>query len=168
VGGLEVILGVSHFSFTVSDVDRSTDWYTSNLAFEVVHRQRQDNDYTRELVGVDNAILEVALLQAPGSAGLVLELVQYAYPAANGPQPSPGEVGFAHLSFLVDDIHWQYERLSAAGVRFQSPPVSITAGTNVGGFVCYFADPDDNGLELFQRPEMQPVEPPSSGRTHGV
>jgi catechol 2,3-dioxygenase-like lactoylglutathione lyase family enzyme len=163
-----VILGVGHFSFTVSDVDRSTDWYASNLAFEVVHRQRQDNDYTRELVGVDNAILEVALLRAPGVAGLVLELVQYAYPVASGSQPSPGELGFAHLSFFVDDIHRQYQQLSAAGVRFQSPPVSITAGMNAGGFVCYFADPDENGLELFQRPEMQPVESPSPGRTHRV
>jgi catechol 2,3-dioxygenase-like lactoylglutathione lyase family enzyme len=147
-----VTLGVSHFSFTVSDADGAAAWYESHLGFEILHRQRQDSDYTRRFIGVADAILEVALLRAPGPPELLLELVEYAYPRARGDPPTPGEVGFAHLSFVVDDIHEHYARLVTAGVRFRSAPVEIAAGINMGGFVCYFVDPDGNGLELFQRP----------------
>ena len=30
------------------------------------------------------------------------------------------------------------------------PPVAITAGANLGGFACYFHDPDGITLELLQ------------------
>ncbi|MGH2389527.1 MAG: VOC family protein, partial [Chloroflexota bacterium] len=60
--------------------------------------------------------------------------------------------GAAHLAMCVDDIHDRYRRLSAAGVRFNSEPNAITAGINMGGFTCYFRDPDQIVLELVQPP----------------
>lgn len=141
-----MIRAYSHFSFTVSDVDASRDWYVSELGFTEVLRQRQDNDYTRQFVGVKGAVLEVAVLEFGACR---LELVQYAEPLAQGQAPNPGEVGFCHLSFVVDDIDAEFARLSQSAA-FRSPPVAITAGGNVGGFVCYFTDRDGNGLELFQ------------------
>jgi len=148
-----VIEELSHFSFAVSDVDRSAAWYVECLGFELVRRQRQDNAYTREFVGVPGAILEVAILSLPGKTAesrVLLELVQYAHPLSQGAQPAPGDVGFAHLSLLVREIHEEYRRLGELGVFFRSQPVAITEGMNQGGYVCYFVDPDGNGLEFFQ------------------
>ena len=51
---------------------------------------------------------------------------------------------------IVDDIHGEYERLNAAGVKFRSAPVPITAGRNKGGFALYFEDPDGITLEFLQ------------------
>ena len=51
-----MIADVLHFSFTVSDIERSIDWYTRVLGLEFVHRQRQDNEYTRKLVGIPDAV----------------------------------------------------------------------------------------------------------------
>jgi catechol 2,3-dioxygenase-like lactoylglutathione lyase family enzyme len=150
-----MIKGFSHFSFTVSSAEASAAWYVEHLRFELVRRQRQDNDYTREFVGVPGAVLEVALLRLPsgtGGDGALLELVEYVQPAGVGNQPAPGDVGFAHLSMEVDDIHGEFERLSEQGVSFRSPPVAITAGMNEGGYVCYLVDPDGNGLEFFELP----------------
>jgi catechol 2,3-dioxygenase-like lactoylglutathione lyase family enzyme len=150
-----LIKGLSHFSFTVSDADASAAWYVEHLRFQLLRRQRQDNDYTREFVGVPEAVLEVALLRLPserGGNGVVLELVEYVRPVGAGEQPSPGDVGFAHLSMEVDEIEGEFKRLSAQGVSFRTPPVAITAGVNEGGYVCYFVDPDGNGLEFFQPP----------------
>lgn len=149
-----LIQAIGHFSFTVSDVERAADWYSSHLGFDVVHRQRQDNAYTRQLVGIADAILDVAVLRHRASTDLVLELVEYVRPRSRGRAPIPGRAGFAHLSFLVDHIQADHRRLRDAGVRFRSPPVEITAGVNAGGFVCYFVDPDGNGLELFQPPRL--------------
>jgi catechol 2,3-dioxygenase-like lactoylglutathione lyase family enzyme len=151
-----MIKGLSHFSFTVSNADAATAWYVECLRFEVLRRQRQDNAYTRQLVGLPDAILEVAMLQMPSQRGdhAVLELVEYAKPLSASKQPSPGDVGFAHLSLLVDDIHNEYKRLHDQGISFQSPPVAITEGMNRGGYVCYFVDRDGNGLEFFQPPSQ--------------
>jgi catechol 2,3-dioxygenase-like lactoylglutathione lyase family enzyme len=58
--------GVWHFSFTVSDLDRSIAFYRDLLGFTLVHVQEQDNEYTRRLVGYPDARLRVAQLAVDG------------------------------------------------------------------------------------------------------
>jgi catechol 2,3-dioxygenase-like lactoylglutathione lyase family enzyme len=152
-----MLADVFHFSFTVTDLDRSVDWYTSVLGMELVHRQLQDNEYTRTLVGIPDAVLEIAQLKLPGvDPGLsthVLELVEYRHPPGVPLDLSTQNVGVAHFAFLVDDVNERYRRMARLGVEFCSPPVAITAGANRGGFTCYLRDPDGITLELFQPPE---------------
>ena len=79
-----MIADVLHFSFTVSDLDRSVDWYTRVLGLELVHRQRQENAYTQTLVGIPGAVLEIAQFAVPGvppaRSTHMLELVEYITP----------------------------------------------------------------------------------------
>lgn len=149
-----MIADVLHFSFTVSDIERSVRWYTDVLGVELVHRQRQDNDYTQVLVGIPGAVLEVAQFRIPGLAPAysshMLELIQYAEGAGGSRDLPTNQVGVAHLALLVTDIHARYQRMVDAGVRFRSSPVAITAGANEGGFACYLHDPDGITLELLQ------------------
>jgi catechol 2,3-dioxygenase-like lactoylglutathione lyase family enzyme len=151
-----MIAGVLHFSFTVSDIERSIAWYTDVLGLELVHRQRQDNPYTRTLVGFPDAVLEVAQFRidgvSPGLSTHMLELIQYVEGGTDVGRPKVNGVGGAHLAVLVDDAHAEYERLIAAGVVFANPPVEVTAGVNAGGFAAYFEDPDGIALELMQFP----------------
>ena len=146
-------LDIQHFSFTVSDIERSIAWYTAVLELELVHRQRQDNAYTRKVVGIDDAVLEVALFRVPGvplrRSSHHLELIQYVGYDDRVPLET-STVGVAHMAFMVDDIHARYERLSARGVQFRNPPTAITEGANAGGYACYFADRDGITFELLQ------------------
>ncbi|MCW2892784.1 MAG: Glyoxalase/bleomycin resistance protein/dioxygenase [Actinomycetia bacterium] len=148
--------GVWHFSFTVSNLDTSIAFYTKQLDFELIHTQEQFNEYTRRLVGYPDAHLRVAQLVVPGQPrGLSshdLELVEYVSPRGVRGDPGICNPGAAHLAITVDDIHARYEKLTAAGARFSSPPNAITAGVNKGGFTCYFEDPDQIVLELVQPP----------------
>lgn len=148
--------GVWHFSFTVSDLDRSVAFYRDLLGFELVHTQEQDNPYTRRLVGLPDAVLRVAQLAIPGQPrGLSthdLELVEYVRPKGVRGDGRICDPGAAHLAITVSDARGEHERLSAAGVRFVSAPNAITAGVNEGGFACYFHDPDDIVLELLEPP----------------
>jgi catechol 2,3-dioxygenase-like lactoylglutathione lyase family enzyme len=148
-----MIADVLHFSFTVSDIERSVDWYTRVLGLELVHRQRQENEYTPILVGIPGAVLEVAQFAVPGvppaRSTHMLELVQYIAPPGDGLGRLPSNtVGSAHLALLVTDIHERYQRMLGQGVEFHNPPVAITEGANAGGFACYFRDPDAITLEL--------------------
>ena len=150
-----MIADVLHFSFTVSDIERSIDWYTRVLGLELVHRQRQENAYTQVLVGIPGAVLEVAQFAVPGvppaRSTHMLELVEYVTPRGEPfGELATNSVGCAHLALLVTDIHERYERMSEQGVAFRNPPVAITAGANAGGFACYFHDPDSITLELLQ------------------
>lgn len=157
-----MIAGVLHFSFTVSDIEESVDWFERVLGLELVHRQRQDNAYTRVLVGMPDAVLEVALLRVPGvSSGHSthhLELIQYVSPVGEGPRSmSSNDVGASHFALLVTDIHQRHQRMRDQGVAFRSPPVEITEGANKGGFACYFEGPDSLTFELLQ-PSAQRLE----------
>jgi catechol 2,3-dioxygenase-like lactoylglutathione lyase family enzyme len=157
MGAGPVIADVLHFSFTVSDIELSVDWYTRVLGLELVHRQRQDNEYTRKLVGLPGAVLEVAQFAVPGvppaRSTHMLELVQYVVPKGRTPEALPtNDIGVAHLALMVTDIHARHARMSEQGVAFRNPPVEITAGANRGGYACYFHDPDGITLELLQRP----------------
>lgn len=149
-----MIADVLHFSFTVSDIDRSVQWYTEVLGLELVHRQRQENAYTPVLVGIPGAVLEVAQLKLPGVdspfSTHMLELIQYVTPDGGTRDLPTNQVGVAHLALLVDDILVHYQRMLDAGVAFRNPPVEITEGANAGGYACYLHDPDGITLELLQ------------------
>lgn len=148
--------GVFHFSFTVSDLDRSVAFYRDLLGLELVHTQEQDNAYTRRLVGFPAAALRVAQLAVPGQPRGIsthdLELVEYVRPQGVRREGRINDPGAAHLAFTVTDAWAAYERLTGAAVRFVSSPNAITAGVNVGGYACYFYDPDEIVLELLQPP----------------
>lgn len=142
---------LSHFAFTVSDIETSVHWYEKVLGLRLVARQRQDNAYTRQMVGLADAVLEVAEFELdPRNANLTLELIQYVSPAGDRPSLSTANVGGAHLSFIVADIDSDYRRLVGQGVEFVSPPVGISEGINKGGRACYLKDPDGITLELFE------------------
>lgn len=149
--------GVWHFSFHVADLDRSVQFYTEVLGLELVHRQEQDNAYTRRLVGYDNARLRVAQLSVPGQprgqSSHDLELVEYVQPRGEAFKASDRHrPGASHLAFVVEDAWQTYTRLSQGGVAFISEPQEILEGVNKGGFTCYFLDPDEITLELVQPP----------------
>ncbi|MGW3349335.1 VOC family protein [Nonomuraea rubra] len=150
--------GVWHFSFTVADLGRSVAFYRDLLGFTLVHRQEQDNDYTRRLVGYPDAVLRVAQLAVPGQPRGVsthdLELVEYVQPRGEARAPARHLPGAAHLALTVEDARAEHARLAAAGVRFVNPPEEITAGVNRGGYACYFLDPDEITLELVQPPAI--------------
>ena len=157
--------GVWHFSFTVSDLDKSIAFYTDQLGLELIHTQEQSNEYTRKLVGYPEAHLRIAQLVVPGQPrGLSshdLELVEYVQPRGTRGDPEICNPGAAHLALAVDDIFDRYTRLTAAGVRFYSPPNAITAGVNTGGYTCYLEDPDQIVLELVQPPAHRTAGGPS-------
>jgi lactoylglutathione lyase len=151
-----MVTGLWHFSFTVSNLDRSVDFYCNLLGMHLRLCQDQNNEYTRKLVGYPEANLRVAQLSLDGTSigpsGHVLELVQFLTPQLPPHPPGTGYPNSAHLAFTVMNIDAEYQRLRSAGVQFRSEPIAITAGVNRGGATVYFLDPDGVTLELLQPP----------------
>ncbi len=155
-----MILNYFHFSFTVSDIEQSVKFYRDILGLELVHRMVHDMPYTSKQVGFENAYLKVALFTIAGMpqapSGHLLELIEYVNPAGEPTDTATNRPGAAHLAFQVDDLHAEYNRMKALGVRFKSEPVHIDGGRNKGGWTVYFLDPDNITLEMVQ-PRLQEV-----------
>lgn len=147
-------LDVVHTGFTVSDLERSVAWYRDVLGLDLIGRQRNDNAYSRQIVGMPDAVLEIAFLGFPAESaarrGQVLELVQYRSPAGRVLHLATNDVGVGHLALEVDELAAEYERLVRLGVRFRSLPVEIDEGHNRGALACYLLDPDGITIELIQ------------------
>jgi catechol 2,3-dioxygenase-like lactoylglutathione lyase family enzyme len=145
-----VIVGMSHTSFTVSDLDRSIAFYRDLLGFELVGTIRRRAEWIKEMTSLPQADLRIAGLRLEGGDHL-LELIEYVSPRGEGPRAfSTNDVGRAHVGFTVTEIHAEYRRLSDAGVEFLSPPVRVGEPPSLGMWAAYFRDPDGIPLELQQ------------------
>jgi catechol 2,3-dioxygenase-like lactoylglutathione lyase family enzyme len=149
-----MLVNYFHFSFTVSNLERSIEFYRDILGMKLVGAQVHDQPYTSVQVGFPNAVLKAARLTIEGipeaRSGHLLELIEYVNPRGEPTDTTTNRPGSAHLAFQVDDLPAEYRRLKALGVRFKSEPVAITAGPNQGGWTVYFLDPDNITLEMIQ------------------
>ncbi len=144
-------LAANHVGITVSDLDRSVAFYRDLLGFHVAYERGEVTaEYMPRLVGIPGARLKIAGLDIPG---LHLDLIEYLQPRGAGVAGPTSDVGNVHVGYTVDDLWAAYRRLSSAGVRFKSEPVSPTTGPNQGGWAVYFVDPDGITLEMIQPPK---------------
>jgi len=135
-----------HTGFTVADVRRLVMFFRDCLHFDVSEPRSPPADVLARIVGVEGAEAEIVYVTAPGH---VIELLQYRAPASTTTAaPRPCDIGFAHLSFLVDDV-----AAVAAAARqygFEAEPVmpTIKAGPHAGRRATYLRDQDGFSIEL--------------------
>jgi lactoylglutathione lyase len=146
------ITGAHHTSFTVSNIERSLEFYVGLLGCEVLWRREIEEKYFRDIVGFPECRVRAVHLRIPGSLH-ILELFEYVIPRGVQADVRTNNPGSAHIAFLVDDLPSLYDRLASQGVAFRSIPIMIDAGANRGGHSVYVLDPDGITIELFQPPQ---------------
>jgi catechol 2,3-dioxygenase-like lactoylglutathione lyase family enzyme len=146
------IIGADHTSYTVSNLERSLEFYVDLLGFEVLWQREITNQYFRDIVGFPDGVVKAAHLRIPGSTHK-LELFEYVVPAGSPADVRTNNPGSSHMAFLVEDLSAAYEALKAKGVQFRSPPTAIDAGANKGAYSLYMLDPDGISVELLQPPK---------------
>ena len=154
--GNQAITGeaVSMIGMTVSDLDRSVDFFTRVLGFDQVAETEVAGAEYERLTGVFGARIRVARLKLGDE---VLELSQYLAPEG---RPIPvdsrsNDRWFQHLALVVRDMDEAYRRLRAAKVHFAStsPQLLPASNPNAGGIrAFYFKDPDGHLLEAIWFP----------------
>jgi len=140
-----------HTSFTVSDVAAAERFFVEHFGMKRIGGGRYDFDYIRKTIAYPDGVLLISVLAFPGrESGDRLELIEYEQPRGEAVDTATNRPGAAHLCFETDDIHADYARLKAAGVRFKSPPNEVGFGINRGAWSVYCNGPDAIALELFQ------------------
>lgn len=140
---------VQHTGLTVSNLERSVDFYVRILGCTLIMAQEKTGGYLAEIVGYPNASVKMAHLSDPAGHH-VIELFEYVTPAMLPTDLEPRRIGNAHLCFMVSDLDQVYAAIQNEGITFISPPVAVDTGANAGGAGLYLRDPDGITMELFQ------------------
>lgn len=140
---------VQHTGLTVSNLERSVDFYTRILGCTLIMQQEKTGGYIAEIVGYPDASVKMAHLGDPAGHH-VIELFEYVTPEVLPTQLEPRKIGNAHLCFMVSDLDAIYSAIKDEGITFISGPVAVDTGANAGGAGLYLKDPDGITMELFQ------------------
>ena len=140
-----------HVGYTVSNLDRSVEFWSFLLDREPTVRKTWDVPYLARIQGYDAVKLEAAFFDLPG--GLTLELIRYHEPAHSTVDMETYNVGNAHLSFITADLQRAFERLRGRADLRSAEPVRIEWGPYEGGYAARVRDPDGITIELVQLPE---------------
>lgn len=147
-------LAVDSVGVTVSDMDRSIQFYTSVLTFAKVSDVELSGREYELLTGVFGARLRVVRLLLGSES---LELTEFLAPRG---RPMPPDVRandgvFQHVAIIVSDMDAAYARLRQFNVTHAStgPQRLPDSNPNAGGIKAfYFRDPDGHFLEVLQFP----------------
>jgi catechol 2,3-dioxygenase-like lactoylglutathione lyase family enzyme len=144
---------IDHVNLVVRDLPRMTAFYRNVLGFRVTKQVSISGAWIDETVGLSGVAGDVVYLDLP--SGPRIELIDYRQPrAAEGSGDNqPNQFGLRHIAFRVSDIDELVEKLTHAGVSFQSevksvPDSQVTYSGGVRKRLVYFRDPEDNILEL--------------------
>ena len=140
-----MVKSVNHISFTVSNLERSVEFYRNLLGLEVVDVSERDRGFSERVTGIKNAQLKIAYLNAGNCS---VELVQYLFPKGNKVDTETCNVGSAHVCFNVNNFLELTEKLRKGNINFTGSPCIIPIGPNKARMVLYFKDPDDNNIEI--------------------
>ena len=126
----EFIKSLHGIRYQVSDVARSTAFYTGHLGFTVKHQQLP------AFAAVSLGDVDI-LLSGPGASG--------SRPLPNGQKQEPG--GWNRVVLRVSDLTACIAALQSSGVRFRNE-----IETGPGGRQIQIEDPDGNPIELHEAP----------------
>jgi catechol 2,3-dioxygenase-like lactoylglutathione lyase family enzyme len=149
-----LVKGVDSIGLTVSDLDRSVEFYSNVLHFQKVSENEVDGEAYEHLAGVFGLRMRTARMRLGEED---IELTEFLAPRGRpAPADSRGnDRWFQHIAIIVSDMDRAYQWLREHRVQHASPgPQLLPAwNTNAGGIrAFYFRDPDGHPLEVLWFP----------------
>ena len=149
-----LVVAVEAIGMTVSDMDRSVEFFSKVLSFEKVSDLEVAGDAYEHLEGVFGLRMRVVRMRLGDE---FVELTEYLAPRG---KPFPvnsrsNDRWFQHIAIIVSDMDRAYQWLRQNKVQHASTgpqllPAYIKAAAGIRAF--YFRDPDGHFLEILQFP----------------
>src|SRR5438132_4373086 len=146
------VIAADHTGITVSNLERSLEFWQNVLGFEFSHTAHQTGEMASEITGVASAEIKLAVMKAPG--GHKIELLEYLAPPERKRHVDlrPCDVGFVHVALVVDDLDAILSSINTSGWKAAGKPQTLQSGPNAGKRVVYVRDPDGTTIEFMRQP----------------
>ena len=151
------ITGVEAIGVTVSDLDRSVEFYTQVLHFQKEWETELSGAEVEHLKGVFGVRVRVARLRLGSEE---IELSEYLAPQGRPlPQDSrSNDLWFQHMAIVVRDIDEAYSGCATSCATCFERPETLRRGMQAGGIQAfYFRDPDGHVLEIIHFPQARAI-----------
>jgi catechol 2,3-dioxygenase-like lactoylglutathione lyase family enzyme len=150
----QLVKSVDSVGMTVSDIDRSVEFFSRVLAFEKVSESEVAGSEYERLQGVFGARMKIVRMKLGDE---LIELTEYLAPRGRPipPDSRSNDQWFQHIAIVVSDMDKAYQQLRAHKVQHTSTgpqriPDWNKAAAGIKAF--YFKDPDGHNLELIYFP----------------
>ena len=136
-----------HIGISVIDLEESIKFYSEIMQMNIEYRSRNKGEIISRIVDVKDADMEVCVLE---KNNLGIELLDYKNDERKKliNYPNQDQPGLVHISFLVDNVDKEYERIKARGYEFNSP---LVVARENGPKIAYFKGPDNVIIEIFEK-----------------
>lgn len=148
-----MLKGIAHVGLTVTNLDRSVEFYRDVLGLSYLGEMEMKGLATEKLFHRKGCKARVAYLNGSHELNAPpVELIQF---VGQEPERQAGDLfrtSISELCFAVEDIDREYRRLKEMGVEFLSEPQTFDS-TEYGfgkSRAVYLRDPDGIVLELLQ------------------
>ena len=151
----QLVKSVESVGMTVSDMDRSVEFFSKVLSFEKSSDVEVHGAEYEKLQGVFGLRLRVVRMKLGDET---IELAQYLAPEGR-PIPADwrsNDHWFQHIAIVVSDVDSAYQHLRQHKIRHastgpQTLPANLKAAAGIRAF--YFKDPDGHNLEIIYFPQ---------------
>ncbi|MDA3021480.1 MAG: VOC family protein [Actinomycetota bacterium] len=138
---------LDHIAVTVSDTRRALDFYCGLLGLQQVEQHQLAAEDVKKANAIDNARGQSTRLIAPGTPGVLIDLLEFFELPKDSAAVRPGIVGATHFALSVENLNEAYEELLSKGVIFDAEPATFPLETG-SVTVVFLSDPDGNSIEL--------------------
>ncbi|KAK2749203.1 hypothetical protein FQN57_006818 [Myotisia sp. PD_48] len=145
------IQGANHTGFTVTNIDRSIDFWHKKLQLPLLYSIVLDGDMISEVTGVEKAKVALAMVMLPNGHGI--ELLEYRNDAENATyKPKSCDVGSVHIALNVQGLDALVDSVNSEGWARVGKTQTIEGGVLDGTRVVYIRGPDGETVELMESP----------------
>ncbi|KAF2097049.1 Glyoxalase/Bleomycin resistance protein/Dihydroxybiphenyl dioxygenase [Rhizodiscina lignyota] len=148
------VLKANHTGLTVSSLSQSLKFWHDLLGFPILYQHTASGPLTSAVVGVPNAVINVAMLEVPGGHHRI-ELEEYTSPSAEARKTFRSEscdVGNVHVALEVKGLNEMLDRMKDLKWVSLSEPQLVTKGRYDGWRLVFVRGPDGETVELMEVP----------------
>ena len=139
------MLNIRHTGIVVKDIDKSIDFYTNLLGFEITKDQVEKGEYIDIFLGIKD--VEVRTVKMSLQNGDMLELLNFHSHPKYNEAAYITRIGCSHFALTVENLDSLFDKLKSEGIHLINPPTKSPDGK---AKVVFCKDPDGTWIELVE------------------